>query len=94
MPEVIKATPLDRYVLRLEFSDGLVGEVDCSFLLLASGLGADLRDPAYFSQVRVDPELRTVVWPNGLDPAPELLHRRLKADTGAVSSGASSIQRA
>ena len=87
MLEVIKATPLDGYVLRIEFSDGVVGEVDCSFLL-ASGLGAELRDPAYFRQVRVDPELRTVVWPNGLDPAPELLRRRLEAGAGAVSSAA------
>ena len=87
MLEVINATPLDGYVLRIEFSDGVVGEVDCSFLL-ASGLGAELRDPAYFRQVQVDPDLRTVVWPNGLDPAPELLHRRLKAGAGAVSSAA------
>ncbi len=80
---VIKATPLDGYVIRIECSDGLVGELDCSFLL-ASGLGAELRDPDCFRQVRVDPELRTVVWPNGLDPASELLRRRLKAGAGAV----------
>ncbi len=84
---MIKAIPLDGYVLRVEFSDGLVGEVDCSFLL-ADGLGAELRDPAYFRQVSVDPELRTVVWPNGLDPAPELLRRRLKTGAGRVSSAA------
>ena len=73
---IAKASPLDNYVLRIEFSDGAVGEVDCSFLL-DSGLGTDLRDLSYFRQVSVDPEFRTVVWPNGLDPAPELLHRRL-----------------
>jgi len=28
----------------------------------------------YVRQVRVDDEARTVVWPNGLDPAPELLY--------------------
>jgi len=33
-----------------------------------------LRDAEYFQQVRVDDDARTVVWPNGLDPAPELLH--------------------
>jgi hypothetical protein len=33
-----------------------------------------LRDLEYFRQVRVDLEARTIVWPNGLDPAPELLH--------------------
>ncbi len=79
---VTKASPLDNHVLRIEFSDGTVGEVDCSFLL-ETGLGADLRDPAYFRQVTVDPELRTVVWPNGLDPAPELLYRQLKVGAAA-----------
>jgi hypothetical protein len=79
MLRVTKATPLDGHVLALEFSDGVSGQVDCSFLL-AGGLGADLRDPAYFRQVAVDEGLRTVVWPNGLDPSPELLYRALRAD--------------
>lgn len=48
-------------------------EVDCEFLLHGS-LGEPLRDPDYFRQVTVDPESRTITWPNGLDPAPELLH--------------------
>jgi hypothetical protein len=48
-------------------------EIDCGFLLRGT-LGEPLKDPDYFRQVRVDPELRTIVWPNGLDPAPELLH--------------------
>jgi hypothetical protein len=37
-------------------------------------LGEPLRDLECFRQARVDEEARTVVWPNGLDPAPELLH--------------------
>ena len=81
---ITSATPLDNHMLRIEFADGSAGDVDCSFLL-ESGLGVELRDPSYFRQVRVDLELRTVVWPNGLDPAPELLRRRLSA---AVSSAA------
>ena len=76
MLAVIKVTPLEDYVLRLEFSDGAVGDVDCAFLV-GKGLGTELRDPAIFREVRVDDELRTVVWPNGLDPAPELLRDRL-----------------
>ena len=72
MLRVIEATPLDGYMLRVEFSDGVVREVDCSFLLHGA-LGEPLRDPEYFRQVRVDEDLRTVVWPNGLDPSPELL---------------------
>ncbi len=84
---VVKATPLDGHVLRIEFNDGATGDVDCSFLL-TGGLGKALREPAYFRQVTVDPELQTVVWPNGLDPAPELLRRRLSATAGSVPSAA------
>ena len=56
---IANATPLDNHVLRIEFTDGSAGDVDCSFLL-GSGLGVELRDPSYFRQVRIDTELRTV----------------------------------
>jgi hypothetical protein len=70
---VTNAIPLNGHELRVEFSDGVVRDVDCSFLLHGE-LGEPLRDLDYFRQVRVDEDLRTVVWPNGLDPSPELLH--------------------
>lgn len=73
MLRVTDVEPLDDYRLRIAFNDGVVREVDCSFLLRGT-LGEPLCDPDYFRQVRVDQEARTVVWPNGLDPAPELLH--------------------
>ena len=74
MVRVTAVTPLEFPVLRVAFNDGLVRGIDCSFLLHGT-LGEPLKDPDYFRQVRVDAELRTIVWPNGLDPAPELLHR-------------------
>jgi len=73
MLRVTNVQPLDGYRLRVAFNDGVVREVDCAFLLRGT-LGEPLRDPEYFRQVRVDEEARTVVWPNGLDPAPEILH--------------------
>lgn len=73
MLRVTNVRALDGYRLRVEFNDGVVRDVDCSFLLHGT-LGEPLRDPTYFRKVRVDDELRTIVWPNGLDPAPELLH--------------------
>jgi len=39
-------------------------------------MGEPLRDLAVFRQVRVDPELRTIVWPNGFDLDPDVLHGR------------------
>lgn len=65
--------PLGGQNLRLTFNDGLVRDVDLS-PLLHGPLGEQLRNPAYFRQVRVDEEARTIVWPNGLDPDPEMLH--------------------
>jgi Protein of unknown function (DUF2442) len=73
MLRVISVQPLEGYRLRVAFNDGVERDVDCAFLLHGS-LGEPLRDPEYFRQVRVDDEARTVMWPNGLDPAPELLH--------------------
>jgi hypothetical protein len=73
MLRVTNVQPLAGHHLRVTFNDGVVRNVDCAFLLHGA-LGEPLRDPEYFRQVRVDEEARTVVWPNGLDPAPELLH--------------------
>ena len=73
MLKVTAVEPLGGYRLEIEFSDGVVRVVDCSFLLHGT-LGEPLKNPDYFKQVRVDDDARTIVWPNGLDPAPELLH--------------------
>jgi hypothetical protein len=42
--------------------------------ILAGELLGPLRDAGLFSQVRIDPEVRTLVWPNGADFDPETLH--------------------
>jgi Domain of unknown function (DUF4160)/Protein of unknown function (DUF2442) len=73
MLRVTAVKPLDGYKLEISFDDGVVRVVDCSFLLHGT-LGEPLKDLDYFRQVRVDHDARTIVWPNGLDPAPELLH--------------------
>lgn len=74
-PDVTDVQVLGHYRLRLTFADGLQGDVDVSDLAdLPGDLVAPLRDPAYFRQVRVDPEQGTVVWPNGVDLAAERLY--------------------
>jgi uncharacterized protein DUF2442 len=70
---VTSVEPLDGYRLRLTFNDGVVTEADFSNDL-DGPLAEELRDPAYFRRARVDEEARTVVWPNGLDPDPYVLH--------------------
>jgi len=64
-------------VLRLLFSDATAGDVDFSAERW-QGVLEPLNDPAFFAQVRVDPEAGTIVWPGGIDLAPEPLYEQAK----------------
>ena len=57
----------------LRFADGTARDVDLTDERYGE-IFEPLKDPAFFRQVRVDPELQTVVWPNGFDLDPEVLH--------------------
>lgn len=61
------------YTLRLFFDDQTSQEINFKPLLRGE-LYAPLLDPAVFSQVRLDEETGTVVWPNGADFDPAVLH--------------------
>ena len=76
--EIIAVEHLGEYRLRLTFADGLVGDVDLAdrFKEPRGPMFEPLRDVEYFANVSVDPELGTVVWPNGADLAPEVLHEQ------------------
>ncbi|CAA7613346.1 DUF2442 domain-containing protein [Magnetospirillum sp. UT-4] len=82
--DVVDVTRTGEYRLRLKFQDGTVGELDFAGFLSFSGVFAPLKDPAEFAKVRVDPELGTVVWPNGADLDPYVLYSRV---TGAPLPG-------
>jgi len=41
-----------------------------------------LKDRGLFRSVRLDPELKTIVWANGADLAPEFLHDHLLVSAG------------
>lgn len=44
-----------------------------------------LRDPSSFAKAYVDPDSRTVAWPNGADFAPDFLYRLEAEETPAPS---------
>lgn len=80
---------LGHYRLRLGFSDGSTREVDLTGELHGP-VFEPLSDPDFFSEVRVDPELGTVVWPNGADLDPLVLHGDFEPAVRS-QSGASSL---
>ena len=85
-PRVTKVTrvePLSQYSLRVEFSDGVHGEVDLSDRFFGP-VFEPLKDEDLFSQVAID-EFGAICWPNGADLAPDALHARLsRARAGAA----------
>jgi hypothetical protein len=72
--DVVEVRPLGGKRIFLRFEDGVSGEIDLAGLVEFTGVFAPLLDEREFARVRVDPELGTIVWPNGADLAPEMLY--------------------
>ncbi len=70
-PRVKAVKARDDYKLEIIFSNGEVGIYDCSHLL-NFGVFTELKDKAYFQQVRV--ASGTVVWPHEQDICPDTLY--------------------
>lgn len=77
LPRIEQARHVTGYTLWLRFSDGAEGEVDLSAELYGE-VFEPLKTVEYFRSFRLDPELRTVTWPNGADFAPEFLRAALR----------------
>ena len=61
------------YTIRVCFDDETEQVIDFQAVLEGDIFGP-LRDVSLFSQVRIDPEVHTLVWPNGADFDPATLH--------------------
>lgn len=61
------------YVLRVRFDDKTEQTINFHSVL-AGELYRPLRELSFFNQVQVDPEVHTLVWPNGADFDPATLH--------------------
>jgi hypothetical protein len=61
------------YCIRIAFADGLVRTIDFR-PILEGELYGPLRDLNQFNSVSLDPEVHTLVWRNGADFDPAILH--------------------
>lgn len=69
-----QATYISDYRVEVLFNNGQQGVADLSELVVGEGVFAPLQDPTLFAQVQVDDELETLVWPGGVDVAPEFVY--------------------
>ena len=74
------------YTLEISFDDKSKRVIDFE-PILAGELYGPLRNPKVFGRVRLDREIHTLVWPNGADFDPAILHDWSK-HRGAFTSAA------
>jgi hypothetical protein len=61
------------YTFRVGFDDGTEQAIDFR-PVLAGELYGPFRNLEVFNQVRIDPDVEALVWPNGADFDPDALH--------------------
>ena len=61
------------YKLHVSFDDGTSQRIDFT-PVLSGRMFEPLLDLQLFERVRIDPEVHTLVWPNGADFNPSMLH--------------------
>lgn len=90
--DVVEVKPLGGKRVFLRFEDGVSGEIDLAGRIEFTGVFAPLVDEREFAKVRVNPDLGTIVWPNGADLAPETLYSWLTEAPVAGSDPESKVQ--
>lgn len=71
--QVLAVEVVGPYVLRVQFTDNVEQVIDLK-PVLAGELYGPLLDLELFNQVTIDPEVKTLLWPNGADFDPATLH--------------------
>ncbi len=79
-----KVNVVGSYSLALEFDNGVRKRVNLRRELYGP-IFEPLRDPTYFAQAYLDPDSRTVTWPNGADFAPDFLYQLEAEETPATT---------
>ena len=87
LKDIVYAKQPGDYRSLLRFEDGVEGTVDLAEQISFRGVFEPLRDAAYFARVRVDPELGTVIWPNGADLDPDVLYGNITSAAAQTESG-------
>jgi hypothetical protein len=74
---VLSVFPLRNFHLLLEFENGDYRVIDMRPMLWGE-VFEPLKDQDFFKKVKVDPEIKTVVWPNDVDLCPDTLYSESK----------------
>ncbi len=81
-PRISKVRHIESYRLELTFSNGEKSELDFKNRVVGRrGIFEPLHKIDYFKKVKVDREVGTIVWPNGVDFCPDVLYSEATGKT-------------
>ncbi|MBL7094668.1 DUF2442 domain-containing protein [candidate division KSB1 bacterium] len=74
-PRIKKVHHIESYRLEITFSNGEKSELDFKDRIVGrGGVFTPLEKIDFFKRVKVDREVRTIEWPNGVDFCPDVLY--------------------
>ena len=71
--KIVSVKVVATHTLELQFSDATTKVINFKDVL-GGEMYSPLKDISLFNRVAVDPEVHTIVWPNGADFDPAILH--------------------
>ena len=90
--KVVAFSIVGPYKLRVVFEDATEQIIDFEPVLHGYFFGP-LRDITFFEQVRLDPEIHTLVWPNDADFDPATLYNWHKGDGEELAARLAQLER-
>ncbi|BAP55288.1 hypothetical protein THII_0991 [Thioploca ingrica] len=70
---ITAARYIDNYKVEVQFNNGRKGIADLAEVIKGP-IFETLTDKNYFLLLKIDPDLETITWPNGIDIAPEYVY--------------------
>jgi hypothetical protein len=77
MYDVIEAKYVNDYILEITFENNIKGEIDFSSYLSKQGLFQQLNNIDYFKNFKINKDIGTICWENGLDISPDTLYNKI-----------------
>ena len=91
-PRITNVSHIEAYCLELTFTDGTKAKLDFKDRIVGrGGVFAPLENIDFFKQVKVDPEIGTIVWPNEVDFCPDVLYSQ--ATEKPISQSTTTLQK-
>ncbi|MBI2118629.1 MAG: DUF2442 domain-containing protein [Elusimicrobia bacterium] len=88
MIDVVDVGYIEGYKVKISFENGVKGIVNLEDYVQQGGVFSHFSNLDYFKKVRVNKELGTLCWPDGVDIAPETLYSRVTGKSYPLGTSA------